>query len=518
MSDLDFEQRYQDRYARAKAFSRSLVGPSLVDRLVELPARERSEILADLDATERAALAYSWEAWARPKQRPDLEDRFRILLLLGGRGGGKSIGGAQFIRARVDAGARSIGLIGPTVGDVERWMLGVKEDDEGLLNVFPPNQRPEYIARDEIVQFHTGAVGYVASSERPEFRGPNLDTAWCDEVMKWRYLVPLWDNLEQATRKDVMSRTKPARLLSPRICVTTTPRPRKWLKERIVDPECLTVILATDENPHLDDRWRARMKNLFGGTRQGAEQLDGEILEDSADALFISGILDETRVASAPRGLRTCVSIDPAVTTNKQSDETGIVVAGDDAAGEIYVLADLSGVHEPKKWGELAIGAYLQHDAECFVVEDNRAGQLVEANVRAAMERRRGGIAAEALKVVTVHAHSGRGKYDRAGPVSALHKRRLIHVVGYAMPDLEAELTGWNPKLGGASPNRLDALVWSVWYLGNLAGAEERDYSEGFEGLAAAQRALHQRPRREIGMPEESWADELPRDRFGRGL
>ncbi len=511
--DLAFQKDYLERYEAAKEYSKRLTAPSLVERFVALPEASRVRILGQLSKVELAALMYAWESWARAKQHPKLDDNIRVLLFLGGRGGGKTVAGAQFIRESVYAGSRSLALLGPTEGEIEQYMLGVEEDDEGLLNIFPPTQRPEYIANDGIVRFHTGAVGYITSAEKPELRGPNFDTAWADEVMKWRFLVPLWDNLEFATRKSFVSRTRPGHFVRPRICVTTTPRPRRWLKERVVDRETLTLFLKTDENPHNDETWRKRQHRLHGGTRQGAEQLEGEILEDSGDALFLSRIIDETRVSSAPKLARTVISVDPARSDGPKSDTTGVNVAGADLADHIYVLADLTATTGTTVWKSI-IDAYVAHDAEAIVVENNGAFLLVDGNLRAAMERKRGGIAAEALKIVSVFAKTSQTKYDRAGPVSGLHKRERLHMVGHAMPELEAEMTEWNPKLGKKSPNRLDALVWAVWYLGNLAGDEEIDPHEGFRGLAEVTKEL-QKPSGKSTVAGRTITSALGRDPWG---
>ncbi len=69
----------------------------------------------------------------------------------------------------------------------------------------------------------------------------------------------------------------------------------------------------------------------------------------------------------------------------------------------------------------------------------------------------------------------GGGKYLRAEPVSLLYARGLVHHVG-ALPALEDEMCDFGPDglSNGASPDRLDALVWALTDLMLGARAEPR--------------------------------------------
>ena len=56
-----------------------------------------------------------------------------------------------------------------------------------------------------------------------------------------------------------------------------------------------------------------------------------------------------------------------------------------------------------------------------------------------------------------------RGKYLRAEPVASLYERALVAHVG-AWPELEDQMCDFGPGglSNGASPDRLDALVWAL--------------------------------------------------------
>lgn len=516
--DPDFEKRYQIGLERARAVTRSLEGPSPAEMLASLSDAELRDLFASLKKSELARLLHTWSFWARPKQDPDLRDiPHRALFLLGGRGAGKTISGANRVRRRVESGARSIAIVGPTLREIERYQIKGDGGSDGILTAFPPNLTPEYKPHKQIMFFHRpecrglcpgpevcgGAIGYINSAEDPEFRGPNLDTVWCDEPAKFRYLSTLWANIELATR--LRGR------LPLEIILTGTPLPLRLFRELVADDETVTILMDQAENAtNLDAAYLARMQRKYGGTRLGRQELKGEILADNPDALFHSSIIDATRVEFAPPLEEIAVAVDPAIATNMDNDETGILAGGRDHGGHIYILADATSRSKPEKWGSDVIKTCDQWGADTIVGERNRGGDLVAANVRAAKERKAGALAAKSLKVVEVHAT--RGKHLRAEPVSALHEKGLIHVVG-RMPEFETEITEWNPKIGGVSPNRLDALVWLVWYLAHLGDEEQPDYRAGFTGLAQVGQALRS--------PLDSGAGllaSLPRSQWGSRL
>jgi phage terminase large subunit-like protein len=61
-------------------------------------------------------------------------------------------------------------------------------------------------------------------------------------------------------------------------------------------------------------------------------------------------------------------------------------VAGKDADGHGYVLADHSGRYAPTEWARVAIGLYRQYKADRIVAEVNNGGDMVEATVRMAIQ------------------------------------------------------------------------------------------------------------------------------------
>lgn len=486
ITDPAFEARFMERYDDAKRLSVALTGPSLAERFAVLPAVTRARILAELSLEERARLLHTWRFWARPKQLvPNIPHR--TVLYLSGRGFGKNRTAAERVRQRIYQGVKSIALIGPTWREVLRHMvggkLGAKGNGSGLLDTFPPHEREMIEFKEQKGEIHfpwLEAVAYLVSDETPELRGGAYGLAWLDEICKWRHLARLWDNLEftMRVRSDI----------PPEIIVTSTPRPMRFLKELIADPDTLTITGTTDENESaLDREYIARLDRKYGGSRIARQERGGEILSQNEDALFHQALIDASRVLSAPPLARIVIAIDPAISTKAGNDETGIVAMGIGHDGHLYVLGDASGKHTPEAWGAAALRLYDQHQADAFVGERNRGGDLVAANMRATIRERRG--SAATAKIVEVHAT--RNKDIRAEPVATVHEQGRLHFVG-VHPEIEQELTEWSPRLGGVSPNRLDAIVWGAFELAKLGEADEVkvDPAINFRGIDALAQAV----------------------------
>ena len=173
----------------------------------------------------------------------------------------------------------------------------------------------------------------------------------------------------------------------------------------------------------------------------------GKWLDDAEGMLWNRPIIDRSRMPSAPELQRIVVAIDPAVTANMESDETGIIVCGRDKAGYGYVLEDLSGKYSPNQWGAIAVKAREKWNADCIVAEKNQGGDMVEAVIRSAGERQR-------IKLVT----ATKGKYVRAEPIYSLYEQGKIYHIGQ-FPLLESQMITFDPEKG-KSPDRVDALVW----------------------------------------------------------
>jgi phage terminase large subunit-like protein len=379
----------------------------------------------------------------RPAQTPPRGD-WRVWLLIAGRGFGKTRAGAEFVRHEIAVGrARRVALVGPTALDVRNVMV---EGDSGLLNIGPRRKRPLYEPSKHRLTWKNGAIAEAFSADEPDrLRGPQHDLAWCDELAAWRYPAA-WDMLLFGLR---LGR-------DPRVIVTTTPRPVKLIRALLADPKVAVTRGRTIENrANLAPAFLDAIVKRYEGTRLGRQELDAELLDDLPGALWTHALIDAARLTAAPGALaRIVVAIDPAVSSGEEADETGIVIAGRDASGHGYVLADASGRLAPAEWARAAAAAYRAHRADRVVAEVNNGGDLVEATLR---------VIDPAIAFRAVHA--SRGKAARAEPVAALYEQGRVHHLG-AFPALEDQMCALAPDFDGAaqgwSPDRVDALVWAL--------------------------------------------------------
>jgi len=434
-----------------------------------LSPAQRAEVLRQLPDDAARALACDWEvALARDAQLPPPWP-WQLWLILAGRGFGKTRTGAEWIHLRVrDGGARRIALVAPTAADGRDVMV---EGPAGLLATALPGQYPRYEPSKRRITFHTGAVATLFSAEEPNrLRGPQHDTAWCDEPAAWKYPDDTWSNLEFGLRLGA----------DPRICATTTPRPTPLIKRLVAEARATRSLTggSTYENrANLAAVFLAKILAKYEGTRLGRQELRAELLEDTPGALWTLALLDANRVRQAPDLARVVVAIDPQAADPKaaasgadQGAETGIVAAGTDGGGEGYVLADESESLSPAEWGERAVKLHDRLQADAIVAEVNNGGAMVEHVVRtAAADLHRRGERASA-HVAYVGVHAARGKHTRAEPIAALDQQHRVHHVG-ALAALESQMTTWVP--GEKSPDRMDARVWALTHLMLDNGADD---------------------------------------------
>jgi phage terminase large subunit-like protein len=370
-------------------------------------------------------------------------------LMLGGRGAGKTRTGAEWVRAMVHGIAPwtsrahgRVALVGETVHDAREVMV---EGESGLLRTSPLAQRPEWIATRKRLQWPNGAIGQVFSADDPQsLRGPQFEAAWCDELAKWRYAEATFDMLQFGLRLG----TRPQQL------ITTTPRPLPLLKRLLADPRtCVTRAPTRANRDFLSPAFLETVVGRYAGTRMGRQELDGELIEDRPDALWSRALVEACRVDAAPALSHIMVGIDPPGSSRQGADACGIVAAGRAASGMYFVLEDASATGlTPQAWATRAVALYRRLNANSLVAEINMGGEMVRSVLRQVD-------ASAPLKEV----HATRGKYLRAEPVAALYEQGKVKHVG-CFPLLEDEMCdfGINGLSSGASPDRLDALVWAI--------------------------------------------------------
>ena len=387
---------------------------------------------------------------ARKKQIRPEKDHF-IWMLLAGRGFGKTFTGAYntVLYALRNPGV-NCAVVAPTHGDLRRVCFSAMTQiipDECLLQ---DGKQAGYASTVSEIRLHNGSkiIGFAAA-EPDRLRGPQFHHAWCDELASWRY-PEAFDQLMFGLRlgKD------------PKCVITTTPKPTKLIKALLDRDDCITTRGSTFENrDNLAGTTLKMLKERYEGTTLGRQELYAEVIDDVDGALWTPKMIEDSRVSEdtdVPLQ-RIVIAIDPAVTSNKDSDETGIIVAGRCFNNQYWVLEDLSGIHEADKWCRLSVRAFYEWEADRVIAEVNNGGDLVERLLRTID-----------TNVPYSSVRATRGKMVRAEPIQALFQQGKVNMVGF-FPELESQMCSYTGSTN-ESPDRLDALVWALTELSRSSG------------------------------------------------
>lgn len=221
----------------------------------------------------------------------------------------------------------------------------------------------------------------------------------------------------------------------------------------------------TDENAeNLAPGVLQQLHDRYDGTRLGRQELEAALLTDMDGALWQRSMFDRCRVLTVPEFRRVVVAIDPAMSSGENSDETGLIAAARGVDGLYYVLADWTLRASPDRWAQSAVMLYQDVRADMIVAEINAGGDLVERLLRQV---------APAIQFKPVRAL--RDKAARALPIAALYEQGRVRHVGRLdlLEDQMCRFTGVGLS-GGASPDRVDALVWALTELSDSARGEPR--------------------------------------------
>jgi phage terminase large subunit-like protein len=427
-------------------------------RLANEVARVRQfrESLRALSDEERAALvrdlgddfADAWEILARDEQLPPAGDWW-CWVLGAARGFGKTRALSGTIHMAVRAGYRRMHLVCPSYRDVIDTMV---DGPSGILATAPPGERPRWIASRHRVEWDTGATVTCFSAENYEaLRGPQCQLAFVDELAKMPEAEDVFGGIMYGLR---LGPDKP------RLIVATTPRPTQFYKGLVKMPGVVLTSGSTFENArNLPPEFLAQISSLYDGTRQGRQELHGELLMDIPGQMFMDSWIirreindDEVEMVS--------IGVDPA---GGSYDETGIVAAARLADGTLAVLGDHSLKASPAEWGETVVRVFDDYDGDDVSIEKNYGGPMCTAVVKAAAERLHAQGRRESPTIRLREVVATRGKAIRAEPIAALYERgRVLHAPG--LHKLESELLSFSRDFDNkaASPNRMDAAIWGL--------------------------------------------------------
>ena len=381
------------------------------------------------------------------KKKPDK----RYFLITGGRGSAKSFHVSLFlVNLTYESGhvvlftrwtmtSAHISIMPEFLEKIE--MLGIEEDFK--------------ISQKEIINIKTGS--------RIVFRGIKTSQGTATANLKSIQGVTTWvlDESEELTEQDIFDRIDLSirqKDKANRVILVMNPSYKShWIYQSFIKTKRNdTDYIHTSYEDNIDNLSQSFINQALQTKKQNVERyqhlFQGKWLEDAEGILWNRNIIERSRIDKKPDNLKICIAIDPATTSNANSDETGIVVVGkqDD---KFYILEDLSGKYSPNEWSKVATDAYKKWDADFYVAEKNQGGDMVEAVIRQNDKR-------NVVKLVT----ATKGKYLRAEPVYQLYENFKVHHVGH-LPILERQMVTFNPNENKKSPDRVDALVYGVTYL-----------------------------------------------------
>lgn len=410
-------------------------------------------------------------------------------LILAGRGWGKTKTASETVRVWASEPNQQIAVVAKN--DTLVREICFESPKSGLLAVIPEEDVESYTSSRGAVTLtlKNGTVIRGFGAEVPDnLRGWAFDKAWLDEYAAWNRKTAqasydmLWFCLREAE--------------NPQVIISTTPKPLPHVRAilRQHDDEVAAAVAEhaeqgnevparlhtetvvtrghTDENrANLSDRALRKIENRYKGTRLGAQELAGEVLEDIEGALWQGAMfeVDEFRLdpvsPRVPHMDRRVVAVDPATTHGDNADNTAIVVAGrsysfdwtyKDGQPHAFLLHAEEVNTTPKRAMARAIALYHQNQCDAIVVEANNGGEYLSTVIQ---------MLDPTVPVKVVHAT--RDKRTRATPVATLYEQERVHHVGVpAMYDtLETQMVtyvGLGSNAVEESPDLLDAAVWAL--------------------------------------------------------
>ena len=412
--------------------------------------RANPALLDELPPDDLAALD-DWPSFLtiRPQQDGLLDSPCPYVVLQAGRRGGKgfSLGHAGHLGVH-KRGYRRLLIAGTTASDTRDGIV------DTILSGGPASQRPTYEPSLRLLTWPNGATGQVRYAAEPStFRGVvkggiGPDLVLIDELAAWKPVRG--EHAFEVLEFTLLD----ASTAPPKMLIATTPKPTSLMRDLTRRGDAEVRRWSTRDNAaHLD---KARLESLYaryGGTRLGRQELEGQLLDDYEGALWTWEMLEtaERRETFEPADAqRIVVAIDPAVSTNADSDYTAIAVAGKRGQDGVLFHAEHGRWH-PNEWAKRAIMLYQEWNASALVAEINNGGQMVEHTIRMA-----GG-----PPVKTIHA--SKGKEARAEPVALLYEKgRIAHAPGLPLA-LTDEMTAF--PVASEHDDLVDAVVYALSHL-----------------------------------------------------
>ena len=372
--------------------------------------------------------------------------KHRYYFITGGRGSGKSFHVAVFLLNLTYEPGHVILFT--------RWTLVSAE-----ISIIPEFlEKIELLGRQGDFDIKEGVITNTKTGSKILFKGIKTSAGNQTANLKSIQGVTTWvlDEAEEVTSEDVFDKIDLSirhKSLPNRTIMVMNPSFRGhflYRKFAVANREDTCYIHTTykDNQANLSESFLAEAERTRKANLSRYNHVfQGEWTDDASGLLWNRAIIERQRVKEHPELKRIVVAIDPAITSNPDSDETGIVVIGKDE-NNAYVLEDLSGRYTPNQWASIAVSACKRYGCS-VVAEVNQGGDMVTQVIRNLDP-----------SVHVKQVRATKGKYMRAEPVYALYEQGRVWHVG-EFPLMENQMVAFNPDVG-ESPDRVDALVWGV--------------------------------------------------------
>lgn len=357
------------------------------------------------------------------------------------------------------------------------WYASLKNERE---NGVPKHIR---VSDREIILPNESKIMFLGLDDPDKIRGQQFSTIWVNEANQVDYsaIMTLQGRLSQSITK--LDGTK----LDTKFLIDLNPTVKSsWEYQVFVEnkvpgdgtpipkPEryAWRKINASDNKSNLPSDY---FETVFGSMSIDQRRRDehGEWSEDNPNALFAlknirRGTIDTETLSEI------IIAVDPAGSSHKKSDLTGIIVAGRASDGQFYVIEDCTMRAKPEVWAQRAIDLYYEYEADWIVAEKNCGGEMVETVLSRATDGGRD----VPIKLV----HACRGKRVRAEPIQVLYTKgggtnekgdeigRVHHPK--PLPELEQQMIEFDSPGFKGSPDRVDALVWALTHLSGMKPAQ----------------------------------------------
>ena len=381
-------------------------------------------------------LEHSPSQWRPRLSQIEPPGKWLVWAIVAGRGFGKTRTGAQTIKNWSKI-FKEIGIVGYSALETRKIMI---EGPSGLIEAFYNDGiNVKYEPSKRLLTVSNGCRIHAFSADNPDqFRGFELGAVWIDEFAKFNDPDNLWKQVTMVLRNSE----------NPKIICTTTPRPIKILMDMISDKKNVVVTTGSsfDNKENLSEFFLSNIVELYSGTDFEKQEIYGEII-GSDSFIFTQEMIDNAkRNNSVPyKFSRIILGVDPAVTSNENSDESGMILVGL-YNGIFYVLEDMSGKYSPILWAKKISETYKSYKCD-VVLETNNGGDFLSNAIR---------VINNEINIINKRAYGS--KIERSYRISILYSQgRIKHVSDF--PKLENQLLYPNEY---KSPDRMDALIMAI--------------------------------------------------------